>query len=198
MAALADAHDEHMLLVRMADKDKVDKCELQQELFRHLGTAGKEFELRQVIVTCFLRFVSRVTFLFTKGKLWQTKGTYGHFLLQLSHISTHLFDANRGFSPSEEPVLKRQPLVLHKPDGSVFRIGGPDQITEGLLRRVMARLHNCTVLVKDVINAELPAFEVFSSMTSLMQLDEGGQADFEDAASRMGKVLGVSAVALTS
>ena len=95
-------------------------------------------------------------------------------------------------------LLKTQPLVLHKPDGSVFRIGGPDQCTEALLRRVMARLHNWTVLVKDVINAELPAFEVFSSMSSLMQLDEGGSADIAEAASRMGKVLGVSAVALTS
>ena len=36
LAALADAHDEHMLVVRLADADKVDKCELQQELFRHL------------------------------------------------------------------------------------------------------------------------------------------------------------------
>ena len=36
LAALADAHDEHMLLVRTADMDTVDNCELQEELFRLL------------------------------------------------------------------------------------------------------------------------------------------------------------------
>ena len=34
LAALADAHDEHMLIVRMADADRVDQCEMQQEVFR--------------------------------------------------------------------------------------------------------------------------------------------------------------------
>ena len=48
LAALADAHDEHMLLVRMADADKVDKCELQQELFRHLGK-GFRTEMTMIV-----------------------------------------------------------------------------------------------------------------------------------------------------
>ena len=35
LAALADAHDEHMVIVRMADTDQVDSVHCQQELCRH-------------------------------------------------------------------------------------------------------------------------------------------------------------------
>ena len=35
LAALADAHDEHMAIVRMADTDQVDSVHFQQELCRH-------------------------------------------------------------------------------------------------------------------------------------------------------------------
>lgn len=34
LAALADAHDEHMLIVRLADEENVDGVMLQEELFR--------------------------------------------------------------------------------------------------------------------------------------------------------------------
>ena len=34
LAALADAHDEHMVIVRMADTDQLDGVEMQQELGR--------------------------------------------------------------------------------------------------------------------------------------------------------------------
>lgn len=34
LAALADAHDEHMLIVRLADKEDVDGVMFQEELFR--------------------------------------------------------------------------------------------------------------------------------------------------------------------
>ena len=34
LAALADAHDEHMLLVRLADGDRLDAVDFQEELHR--------------------------------------------------------------------------------------------------------------------------------------------------------------------
>ena len=37
LAALADAHDEHMLIVRMADTGKIDGVDFQQELHRSGG-----------------------------------------------------------------------------------------------------------------------------------------------------------------
>ena len=37
LAALADAHDEHMLIVRLADTGKVDGVDFQQELHRQAG-----------------------------------------------------------------------------------------------------------------------------------------------------------------
>ena len=91
-------------------------------------------------------------------------------------------------------LLKKRPLVLHRSDGSVFRIGGGDQCTEGVQRRICARMNNWVTLVKDVVRAELPSFEVFSSMSSLLQLEGGG--DTEQAAKRIGHVLGVAAATL--
>ena len=94
-------------------------------------------------------------------------------------------------------LLKRHPLILHRQDGKVFRIGGKDQCTEALLQKVCARLHNWTLLVRDVIQAELPAFEVFTSMSTLLQLGtSGGHGGMSEAAKRMGHVLDVHPVAL--
>ena len=91
-------------------------------------------------------------------------------------------------------LLKKRPLVLHRSDGSVVRIGGADQCSEGLLRRICARMNNWVTLVKDVIRAELPAFEVFSSLSTLLQLERCGAT--KQAAERIGHVLDVEAEAV--
>ena len=49
LAALADAHDEHMVIVRMADTDQVDSVYFQQELCRH----ASELHLKALAVTPF-------------------------------------------------------------------------------------------------------------------------------------------------
>ena len=67
------------------------------------------------------------------------------------------------------------------------RLGGKD-ITESLKRRVLARMHNWVTLVMEVVRAELPSFEAFSSMATLLQL-EGEPGEFEVASERMGKLL---------
>ena len=84
--------------------------------------------------------------------------------------------------------------MLHRADGSVFRVGGADQCTEGVQRRICARMNNWVTLAKDVIRAELPSFEIFSSMSNLLQLEGGG--DIQESATRVGHVLGVAAATL--
>ena len=88
-------------------------------------------------------------------------------------------------------LLKKQPLMLQK-DGQVAMIGGPDQCSRGLLRRVLARFHNWVLLVQAVLKAELPEFETFSSMHTLLQL-EHDVTDSKAAAKRMAVLLNISA-----
>ena len=73
-------------------------------------------------------------------------------------------------------------------------IGGPQQCTQGVLRKVLARLHNWVLLVKEVLKAELPEFETFSSMHSLLQLEHAVN-DTKVAAKRMASLLQISAAA---
>ena len=93
-------------------------------------------------------------------------------------------------------LLRRRPLVLHRQDGTIFRIGGKGQCNQDMLRRVCARLHNWTELVRDVIKAELPSFEVCTAMSTLLQLGASpARANMSNAAKRMGHVLDVPPVA---
>ena len=78
-------------------------------------------------------------------------------------------------------------------NGEMIMLGGPSQCTQGLLRRVLARLHNWVLLVQAVIHAELPEFETFSSMHTLLQL-EHDLNDSRAAADRMASLLNISAV----
>ncbi|CAE7906716.1 unnamed protein product [Symbiodinium necroappetens] len=112
LAALADAHDEHMLIVRLADKEDVDGVMFQEELFRTL--------------------------------------------------------------------LEKQPLILQKDDGRLKKLGGHDQCNGMVLREILARMHNWVQLVKDVIKAELPAFEAFASMSSLLQLSKSASSENDE------------------
>ncbi|CAE7884191.1 unnamed protein product [Symbiodinium necroappetens] len=137
LAALADAHDEHMLIVRLADKEDVDGVMFQEELFRTL--------------------------------------------------------------------LEKQPLLLQRDDGRIKKLGGPDQCTGMVLREVLARMHNWVQLVKDVIKAELPAFEAFASMSSLLRLSNSASSgnddeplttrDLKNAAETMSALLNTNPVA---
>ena len=134
---------------------------------------------------CGLRFVVQITYLFSKGKLWETKGTFGHYLL---------FHGLQGFTyllaatvrDLLRTTLTQQPLLMKTRDG--MKVLGGKQITESLKRRVLARMHNWVTLVMEVIRAELPSFEAFSSMATLLQL-EGQPGEFEVASERMGKLL---------
>ena len=79
--------------------------------------------------------------------------------------------------------------------GRVSKIGGPEQCTENLLRTVLARMHNWVQLVNEVIRAELPAFEMLSSMTSLLQVEEDPD-DLDEAVARVAKALKLPADSL--
>ena len=93
-------------------------------------------------------------------------------------------------------LLRKEPILLHfGEDGRVSKIGGPEQCTENLLRTVLARMHNWVQLVNEVIRAELPAFEMLSSMTSLLQVEEDPD-DLDEAVARVAKVLKLPADSL--
>ena len=75
----------------------------------------------------------------------------------------------------------------------MHKIGGKEQCSQECLRKVMARMHNWVQLVKEVIRAELPFFEVFHNLSTLLELDDD-PTDLVEAATRVGHILGVSAV----
>ena len=56
-------------------------------------------------------------------------------------------------------------------------------------------MHNWVMLVNEVIRAELPAFEMLSSMTSLLQVEED-PGDLDEAVTRVAKVLALPAESL--
>ena len=73
-----------------------------------------------------------------------------------------------------------------------------------VLREILARMHNWVQLVKDVIKAELPAFEAFASMSSLLLLSNPAPSgndeplttrDLKKAAETMSALLNTNAVA---
>ena len=78
-------------------------------------------------------------------------------------------------------------------NGEMVMLGGPKQCTQGLLRRVLARLHNWVLLAQAVIHSELPEFETFSSMHTLLQLEHDVN-DSKAATDRMASLLNISAV----
>ena len=53
-------------------------------------------------------------------------------------------------------------------------------------------MHVWVTLVKEVVRAELPSFESFHSITTLLQLDED-PGDIQEAADRMAHVLNLPA-----
>ncbi|CAE7478561.1 unnamed protein product, partial [Symbiodinium sp. CCMP2456] len=86
-------------------------------------------------------------------------------------------------------LLKNEPIILHfDGPGHTRKIGGQEQLTQQLLRKVAARMHLWVTLVKEVVRAELPCFESFHSITTLLQLDED-PGDIQEAADRMAHVL---------
>ena len=92
-------------------------------------------------------------------------------------------------------MLREQPLILHTRNGGIKKIGGPDQCTDYVLRCVLARFNNWTKLVREVVKAELPWFEAFSSLSTLLQLEDRAP-EFEKAAKNLGGLLSVSPAAL--
>ena len=92
-------------------------------------------------------------------------------------------------------MLRDQPLVLHTRNGGVKKIGGHEQCADYVLRCVLARLNNWTKMVREVVKAELPWFETFTSISTLLQL-EGRAPEFETAAKNMGALLSLSSAAL--
>ena len=78
-------------------------------------------------------------------------------------------------------------------DGKMEQLGGPGQCTQAVLRTVMARFHNWVQLVNDVIAAELPEFEIFSSLHTLLQLEDD-PTDLQTACRRIASVLKLRAV----
>ena len=89
-------------------------------------------------------------------------------------------------------LLRDQPILLHCGNG-MKKVGGPEQCGQNVLRSVLARMNNWTVLVKEVVKAEVPWFEAFSSMSTLLQLD-GRPPQFERAAANIGSLLSIPAV----
>ena len=79
---MADAHDEHMALVRCADGDVIECVEFQR-ILQQLGSQVVPTHVTSTRRLMMLRFLCKITFLFTKGNLWETKGTYGHYMLLL-------------------------------------------------------------------------------------------------------------------
>ena len=75
----------------------------------------------------------------------------------------------------------------------MHKIGGKEQCNQECLRNVMARMHNWVQLVKEVIRAELPFFEIFHSLSTLLELEDD-PSDLGQAAARVGRVLGLCAV----
>ena len=85
----------------------------------------------------------------------------------------------------------RQPILIQI-DGGTQTLGGRQQCTEAILRSVLARFHNWVKLVREVIRAELPEFETFSSFTTILRLDDEPSAtELRDAIARMASVLGI-------
>ena len=68
----------------------------------------------------------------------------------------------RAYVISLRSLLKKQPLVLQRDDG-LHKIGGKEQCSQECLRKILARMRNWVQLVKEVIRAELPFFEVFTT-----------------------------------
>ena len=91
-------------------------------------------------------------------------------------------------------LLRDRPILLHLGNG-MKKVGGPEQCGQNVLRSVLARMNNWTILVNEVVKAEVPWFEAFSSMATLLQLD-GRPPQFERAASNMGSLLSIPAVTL--
>ena len=90
-------------------------------------------------------------------------------------------------------MLEKEPIVLHfEGPGHTRKIGGQEQLTPQLLRKVSARMHVWVTLVKEVVRAELPSFESFHFITTLLQLDED-PGDIQEAADRMAHVLNLPA-----
>ena len=75
------------------------------------------------------------------------------------------------------------------------KIGGADQCNGLVLKQVLARMHNWVRLVKEVIKAELPAWEAFSAISALLALNPTAEAscDVKQAASSMASLLDVPA-----
>ena len=92
-------------------------------------------------------------------------------------------------------MLREEPIMIHMRGGGMKKIGGPEQCSQFILRSVLARLNNWTMLVKEVVKAELPWFEAFSSLCTLLQLD-ARPAEFDRAAKNMASLLSLPAAAL--
>ena len=86
-------------------------------------------------------------------------------------------------------LLLKQPIMLQK-SGQMETLGGKQQCTPAILRSALARLHNWVILVREVLRAELPEFETFSSLSTILRLDnEPSALEFKDATARMAAVL---------
>ena len=90
-------------------------------------------------------------------------------------------------------LLLKQPIILQK-NGRMETLGGKQQCSPATLRSVLARLHNWVILVREVLRAELPEFETFSSLSTILRLDnEPSATELKDATARMAAVLGLQA-----
>ena len=93
----------------------------------------------------------------------------------------------RAYVISLRSRLKKQPLVLQRDDG-LHKIGGKEQCSQECLRKILARMRNWVQLVKEVIRAELPFFEVFHNLSTLLELEDD-PIDLGEAAATVGRVL---------
>ena len=73
-------------------------------------------------------------------------------------------------------LLRDEPILIHTKNG-LKKLGGAGQCSQRVLRSVLARLHNWTVLAKQIVKAEVPWFEAFNSLSTLLQLNGSPTAD---------------------
>ena len=92
---MADATDEHLSLVRIADCENFDVITLQAgitkslaRIFNHPTKPGiyhEIFPIPDLPFNLHPRFVDSIRYLFTEGHVWKLHGTYTAMTLHLGH-----------------------------------------------------------------------------------------------------------------
>ena len=118
LAALADATDEHMAIVRAADSEDLDAVQFKE--------------------TC-SAFLMNIHYLFHKARLWTAPHTYAAAMLHPDCAMWHVFYNTLKSEPCHlRTWLKKEPLLINV-DGRLKQFGG-DLIMEEMQKRVTARI----------------------------------------------------------